>query len=83
VCNTSHSKETIRIRFSAERTARNRQENRMTRKLLEQQRECVEAQLRWAVLHGGDQELVDLLRVESGRIFAMRKNYPAQETAAA
>jgi hypothetical protein len=55
----------------------------MTRKLLEQQRECVEAQLRWAVLHGGDQELVDLLRVESGRIFAMIKNYPAQETAAA
>jgi hypothetical protein len=84
VCHTSHPKETVRIRFSAEgAAARNRQENRMTRKQLEEQRECVEAQLRWALLHGGDQELLDLLRVESDRLVAMMENCPAQETAAA
>jgi hypothetical protein len=61
----------------------------MTRKPLEQQRECVEAQLRWAELHGGDQELLDLLRVESDRLFAMIEkcpmieNFPSQATAAA
>jgi hypothetical protein len=43
----------------------------MTGKQLKQQREGVEAQMRWAVLHGGDQELLDLLRVESDRLFAM------------
>jgi hypothetical protein len=43
----------------------------MTRKQLEQQRERVEAQMRWAVIHGGDQELLDLLRLESDRLFAM------------
>jgi hypothetical protein len=43
----------------------------MTRKQLEQQREGVEAQMRWAVLHGGDQELLDLLRVESDRLSVM------------
>jgi hypothetical protein len=43
----------------------------MNRKLLEQQREGVKAQLRWAVLHGGDQELLDLLRIESDRLLAM------------
>jgi hypothetical protein len=53
----------------------------MTRKQLEQQRECVESQLRWAVLHGGDQELLDLLRLESDRLFAMIENCPSQATA--
>jgi hypothetical protein len=43
----------------------------MTRKQLEQQREVVEAQMRWALLYGGDQELLDLLRFESDRLFAM------------
>jgi hypothetical protein len=40
----------------------------MTRQQLEQLRDCVEAQTRRAVLHGGDQELLDLLRVESNRL---------------
>jgi hypothetical protein len=40
----------------------------MTRQQLEQLRDCVEEQMRWAVLHGGDQELLDLLRVESDRL---------------
>jgi hypothetical protein len=55
----------------------------MTRKQLEQQRECVEAQLRWAVLHGGDQELLELLRVESDRLFVMIEKCARQEAAAA
>ncbi len=41
----------------------------MTRKQLEQLREGVEAQMRWALAHGGDQELLDLLRIESFRLF--------------
>ncbi len=40
----------------------------MTRKQLEQLRESVEEQLRWALLHDGDQELLDLLRIESDRL---------------
>jgi hypothetical protein len=40
----------------------------MTRKQLEQQRGGVEAQIRWALLHGGDQELLDLLRFERARL---------------
>jgi hypothetical protein len=40
-----------------------RREDEMTRKQLEQQRKFVEAQMRWASLYGGDQELLDLLRV--------------------
>jgi hypothetical protein len=43
----------------------------MTRAQLEQQREGVEAQLCWAVLHRGDQELLDLLRIESSRLCVM------------
>jgi hypothetical protein len=43
----------------------------MTRTQLERQREGVEAQIRWAVLHGGDQELLDLLRIESDRLCVM------------
>jgi hypothetical protein len=41
----------------------------MTRRQLEQQRERVEAQMRWAVVHGGDQGLLDLLRLERDRLF--------------
>jgi hypothetical protein len=41
----------------------------LTRRQLERQREGVEAQMRWAVLHGGDQELLDLLAFEIDRLF--------------
>jgi hypothetical protein len=41
----------------------------MTRRQLEQLRECVKAQMRWALAHGGDQELLDLLRIGSDRLF--------------
>jgi hypothetical protein len=83
VWRASHSKSTIRIRISAEGRHYHRQENRMTRKQLEQLRERVKAQTRWAVLHGGDQELLDLLRVESDRLSAMIGQYPSQVSTAA
>ena len=55
----------------------------MTRKQVEEQREGVKAQMRWAVLHGGDEELLDLLRVESGRLSAMiGQCHPPASTAA-
>jgi hypothetical protein len=40
----------------------------MTRKQLERQLEAVEAQMRWAILHHGDHELLNLLRIESSRL---------------
>jgi Fe-S cluster biogenesis protein NfuA len=55
----------------------------MNRKQLEQLRECVKAQMRWAVLHGGDQELLDLLRFESDRLLAMIGQCPCQASTAA
>jgi len=45
-----------------------RWKSKMTREQLEHQRESVEAQLRWAILHDGDEELLDLLRFESDRL---------------
>jgi hypothetical protein len=42
----------------------------MTRKQLERQLEAVEAQVRWAILHHGDHELLNLLRFESCRLSA-------------
>jgi hypothetical protein len=48
----------------------------MIRKQLERQREGVEAQMRWALLHDGDQELLDVLRVESERLLAMMAQCP-------
>ena len=42
--------------------------NTMTSKQLVKQREAVKAQLRWAALHGGDEELLNLLRIESYRL---------------
>jgi len=42
--------------------------NTMTSKQLVRQREAVKAQLRRAALHGGDEELLNLLRVESYRL---------------
>ena len=51
----------------------------MTRTLLQRQREGVEAQMHWAILHGGDQELLDLLRVESDRLGLMTGQGPSRE----
>jgi hypothetical protein len=45
----------------------------MTRQKLEMLRDGVEAQKRWALVHGGDQELVDLLRDETKRLSVMIK----------
>jgi hypothetical protein len=40
----------------------------MASKQLEKQREAVKAQIRWATLHDGDEELLNLLRIESDRL---------------
>jgi hypothetical protein len=48
--------------------SRQRLENTMTSKQLVQQREAVKAQIRWATLHEGDEELLNLLRIESDRL---------------
>jgi hypothetical protein len=45
-----------------------RRENQMAREQIEQVRESVKAQLRWAMLHDGDQELLELLRFERDRL---------------
>jgi hypothetical protein len=45
--------------------------DQMTKKQLERRRERVATQMRGAVVHGGDPELLDLLRFESDRLFAM------------
>ena len=42
----------------------------MTREQLERQRASVEAQLRWAMHHAGDQELLELLHAERDRLSA-------------
>jgi hypothetical protein len=52
----------------------------MTRTQLEQQREGVEAQMHWAILHRGDQELLDLLRVESDRLGLMTGQGPSRQS---
>jgi hypothetical protein len=46
----------------------------MTRQQLELLHEAIEAQKRWALLHGGDQELVDLLRTASDHLFVMTRS---------
>jgi hypothetical protein len=43
----------------------------MDRKQLEQLREGVDAQLRWAEIHGADQKLLELLRIHRDRVSAM------------
>jgi hypothetical protein len=43
----------------------------MTREQLERKRDGVKAQIRWAALHRGDQELIDVLRDESSRLSMM------------
>jgi hypothetical protein len=43
----------------------------MTREQLEQVRNSVQAQLRWAMLHDGDEELQELLGIENDRLSAM------------
>ena len=40
----------------------------MTRRQLEVHREDVKAQLSWAMRHGGDRELLDMLRLHIDRI---------------
>jgi hypothetical protein len=50
------------------RHGRQRLENTMASKQLEKQREAVKAQIRWATLHDGDEELLNLLRIESDRL---------------
>jgi hypothetical protein len=54
----------------------------MIRKQLELLRHGVEAQMRWVALHGGDQELLDLLRDESTRLSMMIGQYPSKRDAA-
>jgi hypothetical protein len=47
----------------------NRQmETTVTGKQLAEQREALKAQIRWAMHHGGDEELLNLLRIESDRL---------------
>jgi hypothetical protein len=48
----------------------------MTREQLEQVRKSVQAQLRWAMLHGGDEELQELLCFENDRLSAMIGELP-------
>jgi hypothetical protein len=43
----------------------------MTRQQLAQKRDGLEAQIHWAALHHGDEELMDVLRNESGRLSGM------------
>jgi hypothetical protein len=43
----------------------------VTLQQLEMLRHGVEAQLRWALVYGGDQELIDLLRDQSDRLSGM------------
>jgi hypothetical protein len=48
--------------------SRQRLENTMTSKQLEKQRQAVKAQIRWATLYDGDEELLSLLCIESARL---------------
>jgi hypothetical protein len=48
----------------------------VTSKQLEKQREAVKAQIRWAMHHGGDEELLNLLRIESDRLFMKKGECP-------
>jgi hypothetical protein len=50
----------------------------MTREQLKQQRQGVNAQMRWAALHRGDQELLDLLRVEMEQLSAKISQFPVR-----
>jgi hypothetical protein len=52
---------------------RQRWNNTVTRRQLEKHRESVKAQISWATLHAGDEELLNLLRIESYRLFLMIK----------
>jgi 3-deoxy-D-arabino-heptulosonate 7-phosphate (DAHP) synthase len=80
---TSHSETPIRIRISDEADMRPRREKQMNRNQLEQQCKSVEAQMRWAELHGGDQELLDLLNIERDRLFAVIGQCHSQASTAA
>jgi hypothetical protein len=48
----------------------------MNRKELEQQQTFIEAQMRWASLYGGDQELLALLHAKKQQLFTMKEQRP-------
>jgi hypothetical protein len=50
----------------------------MTRQQLELLWHGVESQMRWAAVHGGDQELLDLLRDQSDRLSVRIANIPSK-----
>jgi hypothetical protein len=52
----------------------------MTRQRLELLWQGVERQIRWAAVHGGDQELLDLLRDESDRLSTTVDQYAPTPT---
>jgi hypothetical protein len=53
---------------SAEGGMRNCERQSVTAQQLALLRHGIEAQLRWALVHGGDQELIDLLQHRSGSL---------------
>ena len=53
-----------------------RRENQMDREQLEQVRKSVDAQLRWAMLHDGDQELLEVLLFERHRLSVLMRQMP-------
>ncbi len=48
----------------------------MAREQIEQVRESVKAQLRWAMLHDGDQELLEVLLIERYRLSVLMRQMP-------
>jgi hypothetical protein len=72
----SHSEEIVGLRLGLIGGTRKGPGRPMTRQQLELLRDGVEAQMRWAALHRGDQELMDLLRDESTRLSMMIGQYP-------
>jgi hypothetical protein len=67
-----------REKISAEGGTRKCERQPMTKRQFERLRGGVETQLRWALVHGGDQELMDLLRDQSARLSMMIGQYPSQ-----
>jgi hypothetical protein len=61
------SREIVEI-TSAEGGTRECERQPVTMRQLELLRHGVEAQLRWALVYGGDRELIDLLRDQSDRL---------------
>jgi hypothetical protein len=74
----SHSEEIVGIRFGLAGGTRKCLGRPMTRQQLELLRDGVEVRMRWAALHRGDRELMDLLRDESTRLSMMIDQYAPQ-----